>query len=200
MIVALSFGIASPFNTIRYTLFQRWSSTLERLEREEIKPEDALIDPGPARVLVFGMGRVGAGAYDELVLREGDVVVGVDRAMDSCAQHDAAGRKVIHGDALDIEFWERIQFRPGIDLVVAAMNDHRANLETVSRVKAYLPDARIAATARYEDEVTELEDAGVDVARNLFSEAGQGLADDACDLIQTQRGSDASQPEPGGPA
>ncbi|MGB7859229.1 MAG: cation:proton antiporter family protein [Acidimicrobiia bacterium] len=198
VIVALSFGIASPFNVSRYGLFRRWSSTFERLERDSIKPDDALIDPGPARVLVFGMGRIGAGAYDEIVLREGEVVVGVDRAMDSSSDHDAVGRKVIHGDALDIEFWERLRFRPGIDLVVAAMGDHLANVEAVRRVKTYLPDARIAATARYEDEVRELEEAGVDVARNLFSEAGQGLADDACDLIAAQIGGGAAESEPEG--
>ncbi len=63
------------------------------------------------------------------------------------------------------------------------MNDHRANLEAVTRIKRYLPHARMAAAASYPDEVSELVDAGVDVARNLLSEAGQGLADDACDLL-----------------
>lgn len=32
-----------------------------------MQPDDALIDPQGARIIVFGMGRVGAGAYDELV-------------------------------------------------------------------------------------------------------------------------------------
>ena len=72
---------------------------------------------------------------------------------------------------------------PGIDLVVMAMSDHQANVEAVRRVKEFLPTVRIAAAASYADQVTELEEAGVDVARNLLSEAGQGLADDACDLL-----------------
>jgi voltage-gated potassium channel Kch len=94
-----------------------------------------------------------------------------------------AGRRVVRGDALDNDFWERVRLHPGIDLVVLAMNDHQANIEAVRRVKDFLPDVRIAAAATYPDEVAELREAGVDVARNLFSEAGQGLADDACDLL-----------------
>ena len=123
------------------------------------------------------------GAYDELIRREGEVAIGVDRSERTVAAHTEAGRRIVRGDALDTEFWERVCLRPEIDLVVIATNDHGANLEAVRRVKQFLPSARIAAAASYPDEVTELEDAGVDVARNLFNEAGQGLADDACDLI-----------------
>jgi hypothetical protein len=65
------------------------------------------------------------------------------------------------------------------------MSRHVANLEAVARVREFLPEVAIAATASYPDQVVELEEAGVDVARNLYGEAGQGLADDACDLIIT---------------
>ncbi len=181
--VATSFALAAPTNTARYQIYRRWSSRLDGLERPPIQEEDALIEPGEARVLVFGMGRVGAGDYDELVKREGEVVLGVDRSDASVSGHAAAGRRVVRGDALDTEFWERVRLHPGIDLVVMAMSDHQANLEAVRRVKDFLPEVRIAAAASYPDEVTQLEDAGVDVARNLLSEAGQGLADDACDLL-----------------
>jgi hypothetical protein len=40
--------------------------------------------------------------------------------------------------------------------------------------------------ATYRDEVTELQSAGVDVARNLYEEAGQGLADDESDLLEPE--------------
>ena len=130
------------------------------------------------------MGRVGVGAYDELVLRRGDIVLGLDRTDDSVAAHVAAGRRVIRGDALDLEFWDRVSLHPEIELVVLAMSDHEANLEAVRRIKEFLPDARIAAAAVFPDEVEELVDVGVDTARNLYDEDGQGLADDACDLLE----------------
>ena len=181
--VAVSFTLASPTNTARYEIYRRWGTRLDGLERPNVREEDALIDPGEARILVFGMGRVGAGAYDELVKREGKVVVGVDRSDTVVAAQAKSARRAIRGDALDSEFWERMQLRPALDLVVMAMSDHAANLEAVRRVKQFLPDVRIAAAASYPDEVTALEEAGVDVARNLLSEAGQGLADDACNLL-----------------
>ncbi len=182
--VAVSFVAASVLNTLRYRLYGRWSSWLVRLERHPIQPEDALVEPTAARIVIFGMGRVGQGAYDEFIRRMGEVVLGVDRRDETVDTNLAAGRNVIRGDALDRDFWERLCLRPGLELAVLAMNDHEANLEAARRVKDFLPDIRIAATARYPDQVSELHEAGVAVARNLYGEAGQGLADDASDLLE----------------
>ena len=181
--VAVSFGLAAPANGARYRIYARWSSRLEGLERQPLRAEEAMIDPGDARIVVFGMGRVGAGAYDEFVKREGEVVLGVDRGEQAVAHNEGAGRRIVKGDALDSDFWERVCLHLHLELVVMAMNDHRANLEAVRRVKQFLPEVRVAAAATYPDQVTELREAGVDVARNLLSEAGQGLADDASDLL-----------------
>jgi hypothetical protein len=182
--VAASFAIAAPANAARYAIYQRWSGWLGRIERHPVRADDALIDPGRAQILVFGMGRVGAGAYDELAKRRGDSIIGVDRRDEKVAANRAEGRRVIRGDALDWEFWERMRLHPGIQLVVLAMSDHEANVEASRRVRDCLPSVRIAATASFPDEVRALEQAGVDVARNLYGEAGQGLADDACDLLE----------------
>jgi predicted Kef-type K+ transport protein len=181
--VAASFVLAAPANTARYEVYRRFADQFDRLQREPLRPEDSLIDPGDARILIFGMGGVGSGSYDEIVEREGPVVLGVDRAQAIVTAHEEAGRRIVRGDALDVEFWERVRLHPELELVVMAMSDHRANVEAVRRVKRFLPAVKTAAVARYADEVAELEDVGVDVARNLLSEAGQGLASDACDLI-----------------
>ncbi|MGI9621412.1 MAG: cation:proton antiporter [Acidimicrobiales bacterium] len=181
--VAVSFVIAAPLSTARYTIYSRMGRWFNRLERSPVQPDDALIQPRGAKVIVFGMGRVGEGAYDELVARRGETVMGVERGQAAVDDHVAQGRNVVRGDALDVEFWTRLCLNPGIDLVVLAMSDHAANLEAVRRVNEFVPEARIAATASYADDVVELENAGVDVARNLYGEAGQGLADDACDSL-----------------
>ena len=86
---------------------------------------------------------------------------------------------MVRGDALDRDYWERVRFHPEVELVIAAMSSHGANLECVRRIREFLPSTRIAAIARFPDQLTELCDAGVDVARNLYEEAGQALADDA---------------------
>ena len=177
--VAGSFVVASFADSHRYELYDRWVDRLKGLERLPTMAEDSIVDCGEARVIVFGMGRVGAGAYDEIVARRGPVAVGVDRDSDRVAMHQSEERNVVRGDAIDRDYWERVRFHPEVDLVIAAMSNHAANLECVHRVQEFLPDARIAAIARYPDQIAELCAAGVDVARNLYEEAGQALADDA---------------------
>jgi predicted Kef-type K+ transport protein len=181
--VAGSFITGSWITKERYRLYGRWSRSLSRIERHPIRDDDAIVDCGWARVLIMGMGRIGEGAYDEIAIERPQGVVGVDRDPEIVDQHVSAGRSVIRGDALDMEFWERFRFHPEVTLVVAAFNSQVANLEAVARVKVFLPNAKIAAIARYRDEVAELREAGVDVARNLYEEAGQALADDAVAVV-----------------
>ena len=177
--VAGSFVVAAVADSHRYEFYDRWFGRLKRLERRPTLVEDSILDCGNARVIVFGMGRVGTGAYDEIVERRGAVAVGVERDADRVAMHHENGRNVVRGDALDRDYWERVRFHPEVELVIAAMSNHSANLECVHRIRKFLPDARIAAIARYPDQIAELCAAGVTVARNLYEEAGQALADDA---------------------
>lgn len=181
--VAGSFVMASSANAVRYRLHDRWLGYLSGLERLPTLPDDAVIDTGPTRVLVFGMGRVGAGAYDEILTQNRGPVIGVERDLETVNAHRLAGRNVIRGDALDRDFWERVQLHPNIELVMAATSNHVANLECVHRIREFLPHAHIAVAATYPDQVAELRAAGVDVARNLYEEAGQALATDATEVV-----------------
>ena len=110
-------------------------------------------------------------------------MVSQNRSEESIERQRLDGRRVIRGDALDRDFWERVQFHPEVELVIAATGSHTANLECVKRIREFLPDARIASIAHYPDQVDELREAGVDVARNLYEEAGQALADDSVAVI-----------------
>ena len=58
-----------------------------------------------------------------------------------------AGDVVEVADALDNEFWGRLRLNREVQLIVVAMNDHKANLEAVRRVRHFLAEARIAATS-----------------------------------------------------
>ncbi|MEQ8842039.1 MAG: cation:proton antiporter [Acidimicrobiales bacterium] len=181
--VSASFAMAAPLNSLRFRLYRRVAGRLERLQRSPTQPDDELIEPVDARVLVFGMGRVGAGAYDGLVTARGPVVLGVDRRDVTVEQNVGLGRDVIRGDVLDSEFWARLQLHAEIDVVILAMSDHEANLEAVHQVRSYLPDVAVLATALFADEAVELADAGADEVRNLYDEVGQGLTDDAVALL-----------------
>ena len=181
--VALSFIVVAPVNSARYKLYDRFRDRLMRFERDDIDPLDTVLSPGHTEVIIFGMGRVGSGAYDELIARHNLSVLGVDRSEEGALHQQAAGRNVIRGDALDAEFWVRVSLDPGVKLIVLAMNEHSANVAAVDRLRQFLPDVPIAAIARHPDETDELRANDVAVARNLYEEAGQGLADDACTVL-----------------
>ena len=181
--VAASFVAAAAANRARFRMYGSVSDRLARLERHPLSADDAVFDCGYAQVIIFGMGRVGAGAYDEILARRGVAIVGVDRSEDAVATHKSQGRNVIRGDALDRDFWERQRFQDSVELIVMAMDSHSSNLESVERAKEFLPRARVAAIATYPDQVLELRDAGVEVARDLYEEAGQGLAEDAVTML-----------------
>ena len=183
VVVAASFAVAATANGARDRMYGALSDRLSRLERHPLSPDDAVFDCGYAHVVIFGMGRVGAGAYDEILARSGAAIVGVDRSEEVIATHVSHGRNVIRGDALDRDFWERQRFRDDVELIVVAMDSHRSNLLCVERAKEFLPGAPVAAIATYPDQVLELRNAGVDVARDLYEEAGQGLADDAVTML-----------------
>ena len=188
VVVAASFVLASTANAARYRLYERWSNRLAGFELELPLPDDAIIDIADRRILIFGMGRVGIGAYDEIVGRAGPVVMGVDRDSERVNTLRGQARDVIRGDALDRDFWERVRLHPAVELVVAATGNHQANLECIRRVREFLPTVRIASIATYADQVQELKEAGVDVARNLYEEAGQALADDALTVVSEDGG------------
>ncbi len=114
---------------------------------------------------VFGMGRVGTGAYDAMRERYGDIVIGIDYDAVTVREHQAAGRNVIHGDATDPDFWERAKERRRgkVRLVMLAMPRHTANMYAAKEISARSrPDLFVAATAQFRDEIEALKLVGSD--------------------------------------
>lgn len=173
--LAATFVLGAPLNTMAHELYARCHDWLIRWESETRHPDDQPIDVGEARIAILGMGRIGAGAYDHMHERYGDVVIGLDSDPDRVAAHRQSGRNVIQADATDSDFWERVQ--PGkIRLVMLTLPELSANLEVIQRLAAGPFDGQVAAVARYADEIEILEQAGVHMAVDTFAEAGAGFA------------------------
>ena len=177
--LSISFIIASPLNRSAHLIYDRFATRLQRFEPKELLPEDQPLDPGNAEIMVFGMGRVGTATYDDMRSRHGDIVLGVDFNNEKVLLHQQQGRKVLLGDAKDIDCWSRIQQKKQgkVQLVMLAMADHNANMEAVKELSNASFDGLIAATAQFDDEVEELKEAGVHAAFNFYAEAGYGFAD-----------------------
>jgi predicted Kef-type K+ transport protein len=184
--LSLSFILASPLNSRPHTIYARFAGRLKRFETEKRHSDDQPVEPGQAEIAVFGMGRVGTSAYDELRKRFGDKVLGLDLDPKVVKSHLAAGRNVIQNDATDPDFWENIRPSGRIRMVMLAMADHAANMYAARRILESPYPGMVAATAKFEDDAAELEALGVHAVHNLYAEAGAGFAEHALQKVKIQ--------------
>ncbi len=186
--VSLTFILASPLNKASYSIYSRLHEFLRRFESKERLPDDELVSIGDVDGMVFGIGRVGAAAYESLNKRYGKRILGIDYDKERVDYHIAKGFNIIQGDAIDYDFWERVQLqKTNIKLVMLAMPSFEANLYAAKRIQDRDINATIAAIATFDDQITLLKDAGVDLVFNVGKEAGKGFADHICEQMGHQR-------------
>jgi hypothetical protein len=87
------------------------------------------------------------------------------------------GRNVLQGDPSDADFWDIIEDDHGIKLVMLALPNLQANLDALAELQAISFSGRIAATARFPDEMALLQQAGATAVFNIYTEAGSGFAE-----------------------
>jgi predicted Kef-type K+ transport protein len=181
--VAISFLLAAPLNAVSKRLYQRWRHPLHRFETRKRLPGDEVIRAGKAQVVVFGMGRVGTGAYDYLRSQWGDVVLGVDVNEDYIERHRAEGRNVTLGDATDADFWARAERSGHIKLAVLAFADHASNMTVVTLLREQGFDLELASIAQYPDHEEALREAGVGTVFNFYANAGKSFAEQVAEAF-----------------
>jgi len=175
--LSLSFVVAAPLNNIDDKIYSQLRDFWMRFQRKERLPDDMLLDTAGATIAVFGMGRIGTGAYDKMRMLYGDdTLVGVDFDVERVKQHRAKGRNVLHGDPSDADFWEKIEQDHSIELVMLALPNLRANLDALEQLRKISFPGRIAATARFPDDKKLLRQAGATAVFNIYTEAGAGFA------------------------
>ncbi|MBX3269125.1 MAG: cation:proton antiporter [Sandaracinaceae bacterium] len=182
--LAFSFILGAPFNARLYHLYDRLRDRLRALERPHRLPDERPVQARGAKVLIFGMGRIGTAAYDVVKERYGDTVVGFDIDAKHVAAHQAQGRRCVLASATDADIWERLEVdRDDIELVLLAMSSHVENRTAVEQLRKEHFPGLIAATARFPDEVDALRARGADLAVHVMAEAGMGFARDALERL-----------------
>ena len=179
--LSMTFLIAAPLNTKAHTVYARLSQRLKHFETATRLPGDEPIDTGDASVAIIGLGGVGSSAYDEMTHRYGKVVIGVDFCAETVEHHQAKGRNVVYGDAVDSDFWQR--FKPStsrINLVMLALPNPEASVFAIRQMHRGAYQGQIAASVRYEDEILILKAEGIDAVYSLYEEAGVGFSDHVC--------------------
>jgi predicted Kef-type K+ transport protein len=181
--VSLSFGIAAPLSLRSEQIYQRYKRFWNRFQSGSIHPRDQAIQPGQAKAVVIGLGRVGTGAYDDLQSRYGDQIIGIEHDASRVDAQRAAGRKVLLGDATDTDFWNQLKASQHIELIVLAMPNHHNNVYAAHQIRNVGIDCKVVAIAKFPGEVSELDALNVP-SFNMYSEAGQGLARRAREIIK----------------
>ena len=182
--LSLTFILASPLNTASYAIYSWLHTFLRRFETKERLPDDQVVLVSDVDAIVFGMGRVGAAAYESLNERYGKRIIGIDYDIDRVNYQCAKGFNVIQGDAIDYDFWERVQVQKNeIKLVMLAMPSFEANLYAAKRIRAKHSDVVIAAVVAFDDQIEVLQKEGVELVFNVNKEAGKGFADHICEQM-----------------
>lgn len=186
--VAFSFGLSAIVNRRGVELATKLSRLLPSRGSEHLHPDDRLVDVGDADALVLGLGRVGAATYARLRDEYGLSVVGVEHDRTRVTALEDEGYEVVRADATDLEFWTRVQRAGRVKMAVLAMPFHNANLIALARLQAAGFSGRVAAVARYDDDVAELQRHGADAVFHLYGSAGFALADHAAQVLLEGRG------------
>lgn len=171
---ALSFIVAAPLNRMAHPLFDRLRDWLVRFERPERHPDDRPISLGSAEIVVFGMGRVGTGAYEHLKSSLARVV-GLDSDPGKVQRHLNAGRRVVYADAEDPDLWDRLNL-DGVRAVLLALPDIEAKQIVAASLRRSGFKGFISATTVFEEERQRILDSGCDATFNYFDDAGVGFA------------------------
>ena len=174
--VALSCAISAGLNVAAHQIYARRRAVWDRLQKNERLGDDQPLDTGGATIAIIGMGRVGTAAYDNMHQSFGGTVVGVDLDPVKVERQQSSGRHVLLGDPSDADFWDRVQAAHTLELVMLALPNLAANLAVLDQLKASSFYGRVAATARFPDEIEALRTAGASSVYYLYAEAGSGFA------------------------
>ena len=174
--LSLSFALSAALSAVSHNLYANHRPSWRRWQRDVLLPDDRLLDVGGAKVAIIGMGGVGTGAYDTMRRQYGETVIGVDNDPITARNQRATGRNVLHGDASDEDFWDRVQASHTLELVMLALPKVSTNVTVLGRLSQASYTGRVAATAKFPDEVEALKAAGATTVFNIYTEAGAGFA------------------------
>ena len=179
--LSISFVLASPLNNLAYSIYAKLHDFLIHFESSERLPDDQIVPIHDVDAAIFGMGRIGTAAYENMSKRYGKRIIGVDFDLDVVTELQEKGWNIIQGDAIDYDFWQRVEVQNNeIKVLLLAMPNLEANKYAVERIRARGFKGTIAALVAFDDQAEELKEAGVTLIFSAHKEAGMGFADHVC--------------------
>ena len=174
--VSMTFIIASPLNKRSNEIYVKIEAWLIRFESPTRLAEELPVNLNDTKIVIFGMGRIGTGAYETINITHPGVVAGIDIKPEVVEKHVTRGRKALLADATDPDFWQRVN-HSHVEMIMLAMPKHMQNIFALEQLRASGYQGQVTAIANYPDQQKELEDMGVDSTYNFYLEAGSGFAE-----------------------
>ncbi|WP_404340614.1 cation:proton antiporter [Pseudoalteromonas mariniglutinosa] len=174
--VSITFVIASPLNKRANEIYVKIEHWLLKFESQTRLAEELPVNLHDTRIVIFGMGRIGTGAYETINQTHSGLVAGIDIKPEVVDKHVKRGRKVLLADATDPDFWQRVNHSQ-VGMIMLAMPKHMQNIFALEQLRASGYQGQVTAIANYPDQQKELEDMGVDSTYNFYLEAGSGFAE-----------------------
>ena len=184
--VSISFVITSMLYRNSHSQYHNHKHTIKRFEKNERLKEDIYPTLHNAEFLVLGMGRVGRGAFNALSKLSDVSVWGMDADRVKVKELSDEGLNVICGDGEDVDLWDNLDIKQ-IQLVLLALPSIQDSINITRQLKNAGYVGKVAAIARYEDEVSHLLENGVDKVFNFFTEAGLGFAEESLAYAHAQQ-------------
>jgi len=181
--VSFSFVITSIIYKHSHRLYRDFNTKLIRWQKDQVLPEDQYPSFNKVDVLVIGMGRVGKGAFSALSKVIGKAVIGMDADAEKIARLKDDGYRVITGDGENIDLWENLDISE-VKLVLLALPSIEDSSNITNQLHNVKYTGKVAAIARYQDEVEALKENGVDHVFNFFTDAGLGFAEESLDILK----------------
>ncbi len=177
--MTMSFFIATPINNRAHEWYRRHKPLFSSHESDERLPEEVIGSLGGGRVAVLGMGRIGRAAYRTLEAKEVGPLVGIEEKWSRHLALEEEGFQTVHGDAADIDFWDRTGLAE-LEHILVCLSNHRENLDVVTLARELGFKGEITVVSRFPDESDELRALGCE-PYYLYENLGEDFARHALD-------------------
>jgi len=181
--VTLSFVFTAIIYPQAHNIFSRLQPLLLEMVPQNLTPKNFYVTPTSAKALVIGMGRVGRGAYRALEETYGESVWGTDADRQRVLELHHKKYRVCYADAEDPELWQQLR-GSGLQVIVIALPSLQDMVNVAKRVREVGIDAKLVGLARYADQIPILEEAGIDIIYNFYTEAGVGLVKQSLERLR----------------
>ena len=187
MAIALSVSliVSAPLNKADHHIYRKYHDFWRSMQSSKRLPDDVFIDTKDATIAVFGMGRVGTGAYDKLTKIQDEDVVGFDFDPRLIEQHKEKDRNAHVGNPGDPDFWEKIAHNVEFNKIFLALPNLQANLSALGQLKEMKYPAKIFAIVGYPDEEEMLIEQGAELVFNMYTDSGAGFVEYVFDEQKT---------------